>query len=154
MTERAVIRAVRSEARGDEQTRILDVLRQAAHHAEQAAASSARPAVTGFGRRAAGLRAAVELIESTQPGYVGDEWSTVGTYDSVGIHYYDPSDDPDEWPVRLVACDNADSTTACVYLSIDEAERHFREGLELVDKLRQDRADREARGSTDEAASG
>jgi hypothetical protein len=147
VSEAGLLRAVRSGAGRDEQTRILDLLRVAAHKAESAAVASRRPAVTGHGRRAAGLRAAIELIETVQPMHVGEEWASVGGgCDSVEIHWYDPADEPDELPVRLVANDNAEAVTACVYLSLDEAEQVFRDGLGLVEKLRRDRADRAVDG--------
>lgn len=144
VTEAGVLRSVRSEARQDERTRILDELRMAATRAEQEAAAtgSSKAPLTASGRRAAGLLAAIELVKDIEPTYVGEEWAAVGSFDSVEIHWYDPPEDPDELPVRLVANDNADSVTACVYLSIDEAERLFRDGLGLVDKLRRERAER------------
>jgi hypothetical protein len=149
-----MLRAVRSAGGRDEQTRILDLLRVAAHGAETAAAANRKPAVTGHGRRAAGLRAAIKLIETEQPTYVGEEWAAVGSHDSVEIHWFDPADEPDDLPVRLVAFDNADAATACVYLSLDEAEQVFRDGLELVEKLRRDRADRAADEQAVEAVPG
>lgn len=148
VTEAGVLRGVRSEARQGERTRILDELRVAVDRAarEATVASRSKPESTAAGRRAAGLRAAVELVEEVEPGYVGEEWAAVGSHDSVEIHYYDPPEEPDELPVRLVANDNADAVTACVYLSLDEAEQVFRDGLGLVEKLRRERAERAIEG--------
>ena len=152
VTEGGVLRCVRSEARQDERTRILDELRVATDRADREAAAtrSDKPALTAPGRRAAGLRAAIELVEQVAPNDVGEQWAAVGSYDSVELHWYDPAGERDELPVRLVCNDNAEAVTACAYLSIDEAEQLFADGLGLVDKLRRERAEPAAEAVTGE----
>lgn len=125
---------------------MLEVLATAEHDAERRASAtgSTRPAVTGWGRQAAAYRLAFELLVS---GWVepGEQYTRVSSAcDEVELWWYDPADEPDEYPVRLVASDSLAAVTACAYLTLDEAEQLFRDGLSLVDTLRAARTGRDA----------
>lgn len=150
-----LLRALRAEARSQERTRIRDMLSTAAVAAD---ADVARRKVSGRGRwatpearKAAGLREALGLFD-LHFGLVdmtaGEPYlSLSNAIDSVELFQYDERDDQGEdepMPVRLAVHDGAEDTTACAFLSLDEAEQVFRDGLALVELIRQRRADRPA----------
>jgi hypothetical protein len=143
-----LLRAVRAEARREQRTRMLDQLRMAQHHADQAADATGgqHAQLTREGRRAAGLAAAIELLEEAEP-ELGDEWARItGDVDGVDLYWYDPpdEDEPEGYPVRLVVSDGADLVTAAAYLTLEEAEQAGTELLALVAARRRDRIDRAA----------
>lgn len=151
VTTPGLLRAVRAEARHDERVRLLDQLRTAHIQAEREAAArrSNKPANTAEGRRAAGLAAAIELLEdraaAVEP---GEPYAYInGPCDSVELYVYDEPDSDgveEAAPVRIVTLDGADDTTAAAYLPLDDAEQLFREGLDLVARIRQRHAQRQA----------
>lgn len=145
-----LLRAVLAAARHDERVRLLDHLRTAHIQAEREAAArrSNKPANTVEGRRAAGLAAAIELLEGRAAVEPGEPYAyIIGPCDSVEVYVYDEpdSDGVEEGaPVRIVTLDGADDTTAAAYLPLDDAEQLFREGLDLVARIRQRHAQRQA----------
>lgn len=146
-----LLRTVRAEARRDERTRIRDMLSAAAVAAEEQAgrrkADSRGRWATSEARRAAGMREALAefdrqfgLIELT----AGEPYlSLSNAVDSVELFQFDEADggEEEELPVRLAVHDGADDSTACAYLSLEEAEEVFRGGLALIELIRQRRAD-------------
>ena len=127
--ESGVLRAYRAEAARAERTRLLDMLRLA----------------SGRGS----YRTAVKLIEA-QSGTTFDAdsgpgtlWSSVsGECDSVEMYEFNEAEadgTPDPMPVRLVVVDGATDVVASAFLSLDEAERAFTDGLQLVRKIRKQR---------------
>lgn len=135
--EPGVLRAYRAEAARRERLRLLHVLRVAAG---------------GAGRDGSrgSYRAAVQLLESHSDSDLHDPdsgpgalWASVtGGCDSVELYKYDEPTDgvPETEPVRVVVVDGADSLVANAFLSLDDAEKIFQDGLALVQKIRNDRA--------------
>jgi hypothetical protein len=156
-TDSGILRHFNAAARREERVQILDRLTAAAVEYERraTASGSTRPAVTGWGRHAAGLRSAIEVIDKARGGWSDPELlgdavaSVVNNCDAVELWASDrapTTEDPDgePMPVRVVVCDGADDATASAYLSLDDAEQLGTELLQLVARLRADRARRTA----------
>jgi hypothetical protein len=152
VAENGLLRALRAEARREERTRVRDMLSAAAVAADEQAGRRKTDSrgrwATPEARKAAGLREALSVFDR-RFGLVelaaGEPYlSLSNAVDSVELFQYDePERGEDEpMPVRLAVHDGADDSTACAYLSLDEAEQVFREGLALVEQIRQRRADR------------
>jgi len=127
--------ALRADIGRVERIRLLDLLR------------------TQTGGRRGSYRAAIELLEERLPGlhYDSDSgpgllWGSVsGPCDSVELYEFDEDDaagEPEPMPIRLVVVDGADDSVAGAFLSLDDAEQVFRDGLGLVEKIRHQRAAR------------
>jgi hypothetical protein len=156
------LRALRAEARRDERRRILDTLADTAAEYERRAAPSRRPAVTGWGRQAAGLRRAAELIEAPMNGHWSDP-DVVGNTaawiandcDSVELYTHDPwpldelTPEQEPYPVRIVVVDGGDDTRASAYLSVDDAAEVVDQLGRLVENVRRARAERQTQPAAD-----
>lgn len=145
VSESGLLRATRAEAAAKERLRLLGILELR----ELATRADAR---TADGRLAAGVQHAIDLIRGN-PGTV-PTGATQHTYvhnatDAVELLWLDPLDDPDPFPVRVVVSDGGVDQSATAFLSLDEAEQAFTEGLELVAFLRQRRREHQQRESTD-----
>jgi hypothetical protein len=145
-----ILRALRAEARDVERERVRRLLEDAeADNLRRARESGSRkPESTGHGRRATGMREALELLESAgRTSYAGDHAGGIyavmnAACDSVELYQYDPTEEVEEMPVRVVVVDGADNTMASAYLNLDEAEQIFTDGLALVEQIRRRRAER------------
>jgi hypothetical protein len=150
----SVLRAVRAEARREEQNRLVDVLiTHALRDSEAAAKFSKRPGVTGQGRRAAHLEYAARLINeeglNDWATTAGDNYGSVdNACDSIEIYTWDPDPatvpelEEEAMPVRVVVSDGAESVTASAYISLEEADELVALLTEAVAKVRAARADR------------
>jgi len=157
----SLLRAVRGEARREEQARLVDMLRSRARYDEESAARfHKRPAMSSQGRRASHLQYAAQLIEQNG---IADRELTAGQLhavvatdcDTVELYWYDPEpgdqdDEEEPMPIRVVVCDGADLVTASAYLDIDGAELLLSQLQELVTRRRAARQARNpsARGGT------
>lgn len=162
VTTPGILRAMRAEAREVERERVRRLLEEAEannlRHARES--GSKKPESTGYGRRATGIREALELLDTAgKTAFAGDMAGLVyavlnSACDSVELYEWDPVDEVEEMPVRLVVVDGADSTMASAYLNLDEAEQIFRDGLALVELIRRRRAEREQQSEGAELAGG
>lgn len=150
----SVLRALRAEARRTERERILDKLRVAEVDADKNArdSHSRRPAVTGWGRRAAAFRQALDLI-APEPANAwavdcGEPWSMLVTsIDSIELYGYDPNPAEQEGeeetqPVRVVLIDGGADVVGTAYLSLEDADQLLADLQGLVARLREERAAR------------
>jgi hypothetical protein len=163
VAESGLLRAIRAEARIAERTRIRDMLSTDALSADERAAQQ-HPSgrgrwATPAARTAAGLREALAVFDrrfglidlTAGEAYV----SLSGPVDSVELFQFDEPDEQGEdepMPVRIAVHDGAEDSTACAYLTLDEAEEVFREGLALVELIRRRRETADDEGSWPEPA--